>query len=63
LNAIVKYIPGPSILEGVPQMLITSLDYSNYVGELPWDGYTEAPSSPTRITRCVNAMAASRESA
>ena len=34
LNAIVKYIPGPSILEGVPQMLITSLDYSNYVGRI-----------------------------
>ncbi len=34
LNAIVKYIPAPKILEGAPQMLITSLDYSNYVGRI-----------------------------
>ena len=34
LDAIIKYIPGPEILEGNPQMLITSLDYSNYVGRI-----------------------------
>src|SRR5690554_5194498 len=34
LDAIVKYIPAPKILEGAPQMLITSLDYSNYVGRI-----------------------------
>ncbi len=34
LDAIVKYIPGPEVLEGIPQMLITSLDYSNYVGRI-----------------------------
>ncbi|MDR1716296.1 MAG: translational GTPase TypA [Prevotella sp.] len=34
LNAIVKYIPAPEILEGTPQMLITSLDYSKYVGRI-----------------------------
>lgn len=34
LDAIVKYIPGPQVLEGTPQMLITSLDYSNYVGRI-----------------------------
>jgi len=34
LEAIVKYIPAPEILEGTPQMLITSLDYSKYVGRI-----------------------------
>lgn len=34
LDAIVKYIPAPEILEGTPQMLITSLDYSKYVGRI-----------------------------
>jgi len=34
LDAIVKYIPAPTQLEGDPQMLITSLDFSNYVGRI-----------------------------
>lgn len=34
LDAIIKYIPAPEFLEGTPQMLITSLDYSNYVGRI-----------------------------
>jgi len=34
LDAILKYIPAPKTLEGTPQMLITSLDYSNYVGRI-----------------------------
>lgn len=34
LDAIVKYIPAPKQLEGEPQMLITSLDFSNYVGRI-----------------------------
>ncbi|MDK2838210.1 MAG: GTP-binding protein [Bacteroidota bacterium] len=34
LDAILKYIPAPKRLEGTPQMLITSLDYSNYVGRI-----------------------------
>lgn len=34
LDAIIKYIPAPEVLEGDPQMLITSLDYSNYVGRI-----------------------------
>lgn len=34
LDAIIKYIPAPEIKEGDPQMLITSLDYSNYVGRI-----------------------------
>ena len=34
LDAIIKYIPEPEVLEGDPQMLITSLDYSNYVGRI-----------------------------
>ena len=34
LDAIVKYIPAPHQLEGTPQMLITSLDYSSYTGRI-----------------------------
>ncbi|MDR1743543.1 MAG: translational GTPase TypA [Dysgonamonadaceae bacterium] len=34
LDAIIKYIPAPQMLEGAPQMLISSLDYSNYVGRI-----------------------------
>lgn len=34
LDAIVKYIPAPDYLEGTPQMLITSLDYSPYTGRI-----------------------------
>ena len=34
LEAIVKEIPEPEVLEGPAQMLITSLDYSSYVGRI-----------------------------
>lgn len=34
LDAIIEHIPAPEYLEGTPQMLITSLDYSNYVGRI-----------------------------
>ena len=34
LDAIIEHIPAPTRLEGEPQMLITSLDYSNYVGRI-----------------------------
>lgn len=34
LDAIIEYIPAPEILEGTPQMLITSLDFSKYVGRI-----------------------------
>jgi GTP-binding protein len=34
LDAIVKYIPAPKMRKGTPQLLITSLDYSNYVGRI-----------------------------
>lgn len=33
-DAIIEYIPEPKYLEGSPQMLITSLDYSSYVGRI-----------------------------
>jgi GTP-binding protein len=33
-DAILKYIPEPKINKGLPQMLITSLDYSSYVGRI-----------------------------
>ncbi len=34
LDAIIEHIPAPTQLEGEPQMLITSLDYSSYVGRI-----------------------------
>ena len=34
LDKIVEVIPAPQVLEGTPQMLITSLDYSNYTGRI-----------------------------
>ncbi len=34
LDAIIENIPAPTQLEGDPQMLITSLDYSSYVGRI-----------------------------
>ncbi|MEF9923387.1 MAG: translational GTPase TypA [Muribaculaceae bacterium] len=34
LDAIIEYIPEPVTLDGDPQMLITSLDYSSYVGRI-----------------------------
>ena len=32
MDAIIEYIPAPKVLEGTPQMLVTSLDYNSYVG-------------------------------
>ena len=34
LDTILEHIPAPTVLEGTPQMLITSLDYSNYTGRI-----------------------------
>ena len=34
LDAIIEHIPAPEVLKGTPQMQITSLDYSNYVGRI-----------------------------
>jgi GTP-binding protein len=34
LDAIIEHIPAPTSLEGALQMLITSLDYSSYVGRI-----------------------------
>ena len=34
LDAIIEHIPEPAVLKGSPQMQITSLDYSNYVGRI-----------------------------
>ncbi|MDR2040147.1 MAG: translational GTPase TypA [Bacteroidales bacterium] len=33
-DAIIEHIPAPVALEGTPQLLITSLEYSNYVGRI-----------------------------
>lgn len=34
LDAIIEHIPAPKQLDGTPQMLITSLDYSSYTGRI-----------------------------
>lgn len=34
MDAIIEYIPAPEELDGTPQMLITSLDYSPYLGRI-----------------------------
>lgn len=34
LDQIIEHVPGPEQMEGTPQMLITSLDYSNYTGRI-----------------------------
>ena len=34
LDAIIKYIPAPETIEGPAQMLVTSLDFSSYVGRI-----------------------------
>ena len=34
LDQILEHIPAPEILQGTPQMLITSLDYSTYTGRI-----------------------------
>jgi GTP-binding protein len=34
LDCILEHIPEPNILQGTPQMLITSLEYSSYVGRI-----------------------------
>jgi GTP-binding protein len=34
LDAIIQHIPAPRVIKGTPQMLISNLDYSNYVGRI-----------------------------
>ena len=34
LDCILENIPAPTQLEGTPQMLVTSLDYSSYTGRI-----------------------------
>nr|MBP6828503.1 translational GTPase TypA [Saprospiraceae bacterium] len=34
LDDIVKYIPAPTVSEGTTQLLVTSLDFSNYIGRI-----------------------------
>ncbi|MFZ4428498.1 MAG: translational GTPase TypA [Saprospiraceae bacterium] len=34
LDAIIEHVPAPKVAEGTPQLLITSLDYSNYIGRI-----------------------------
>jgi len=34
LDDIIKYIPAPKVSQGTTQLLVTSLDYSNYIGRI-----------------------------
>lgn len=34
LEGIIQYIPAPKVAEGTPQLLITSLEYSSYIGRV-----------------------------
>jgi GTP-binding protein len=34
LDAVIEHIPPPEVFAGTPQMLITSLDYSNFIGRI-----------------------------
>jgi GTP-binding protein len=34
LEGIIQYIPAPKVAQGTPQMLITSLEYSSYIGRV-----------------------------
>lgn len=34
LDAILEHIPAPKVAEGTPQMLVTSLDFSKYIGRI-----------------------------
>ncbi len=34
LDKIVQYVPAPKVEEGTPQMLVTSLDFSKYIGRI-----------------------------
>lgn len=34
LDAIIEHIPPPKVAEGTPQLLVTSLDYSRYIGRI-----------------------------
>jgi GTP-binding protein len=50
LEDIVKYIPEPKVAEGNTQMLVTSLDFSNYIGRI-------APCKNTASSSCLYLMA------
>jgi GTP-binding protein len=54
LDAIVQHIPPPKISEGTPQLLITSLDHSNYVGRIAIGKLTRGvirPEMPVSLVR------------
>ena len=55
LDAIIKYIPAPTTIEGPAQMLVTSLDFSSYVGRIAIGrGHRGEPRSST----CLKAWGA-----
>ena len=56
LDAIIKYIPEPESLEGTPQMLITSLDYSSYVGRIAVGRIHPEPLKPIAIDEPTMSM-------
>ena len=57
LDAIIQYIPEPQVLEGSSQMLITSLDYSKYVGRMLWGACIVANCAKDRRSCFASVMA------
>ena len=41
LDAVIQHIPSPIVLEGNTQLLITSLDYSTFIGRIAIGDYSE----------------------
>jgi GTP-binding protein len=53
LDDIIKYIPEPTALEGTPQLLVTSLDYSNYIGRIAVGRLTRGKLTPNMAVSLV----------
>lgn len=56
-EAIVKYIPAPIVSAGTPQLMITSLDYSAYIGRIAIGKLTRGT-----LTSCQNVSLVKRDS-
>lgn len=53
LDDIIKYIPEPVITEGTTQLLITSLDYSNFIGRIAIGRLTRGKLTPNQPVSLV----------
>ncbi len=50
LDQIIEHIPAPKKIEGTPQMQITSIDYSNYIGRIAIGRVTRGSIKPGRAS-------------